>query len=172
MDLYASVKQFWLPLALALACVVAGGLTAAVTAHAATRAASWAAAYLVLVAGVATAGLALGRGLLSPVFPAPGRVGAEFSGWFIGNALVLVGTLSPVSWLVEVGSVLLVISLALIVLGVRSPHPRAGGAQPGPGTVPSASSRGLRTIRTLFLTLVTVLIVSIPIGILLSHLRR
>ena len=46
--------------AIGVLCVIAGGLTAGVTAPAASERSSWASAYLVLVAGVAQVGLGLG----------------------------------------------------------------------------------------------------------------
>lgn len=147
-----SLRRVWPALLVALVSVIAGGLLSAVTAHAATRSASWAAAYLVLVGGVATGGLAAGRALLSSPFPRPARLWVEFALWFAGNAFVLVGTLLSPRWLVEVGSGLLVASLASLVAGDRG------------GTGPVVARR-------LFLALVTVLLVSIPVGVFLSHLR-
>lgn len=146
-------QRFWPAWVLGLSCVIAGGLLSAVTAHAATQAASWASAYLVLVGGVATSGLAAGRGLLSREAPTPARLGIELGLWVAGNALVLIGTLLSPAWFVEAGSVLLVLALASIASGVHK------------GTGPAL-------VRRLFLALVIVLLVSIPVGIALSHLRR
>lgn len=147
------LRRVWPALVLALLCVIAGGLVSAVTAHAATQAASWAAAYLVLVGGVGTGGLAVGRGLFSRVEPTRARLGSELTTWLLGNALVLTGTLLTPAWLVEVGSVLLLVALVSVVAAVY----RGGGAA---------------ILRRLFLTLVIVLLVSIPVGVLISHLRR
>lgn len=147
------VHQMWPALTLGLISIIAGGLLAAITAHAATQSASWASAYLVLVLGVGTAGLSIGRGLLSPGLPSPRRLGTEFALWVGGNALVLAGTLGGPALLVDVGSAALVVSLASVLAGV-------------------VRGRGSRTLRSLFLTLVIVLLVSIPVGIVLSHLRR
>ncbi|HLR58712.1 MAG TPA: hypothetical protein VK098_11085 [Beutenbergiaceae bacterium] len=146
------LRRVWPALLVALVSIIAGGLLSAITAHAATRSASWAAAYLVLVAGVGTGGLAAGRALLSSPFPRPVRVWVEFVLWFAGNALVLAGTLLHPRWLVDVGGGLLVASLASVVAGVRR------------GAGPVAARR-------LFLTLVTVLLISVPVGLLLSHVR-
>lgn len=147
------LRRTWPAQLVALVSVVSGGLLSAISAHAATQAASWAAAYLVLVGGVATAGLATGRTLLSPARPHPARLWVEFALWVTGNALVLIGTLLTPTWLVDVGSGLLVAALAAIVTGVYA-------------------GRGPAIVRRLFLTLVTILLVSIPVGVLLSHLRR
>lgn len=139
-------------LAVALVCTIAGGLVAAVTAHAPTRSASWASAYLVLVGGVATLGLAMGRGILSPDRVPGGRLTGELATWLAGNALVVIGTLAELTWLVDVGGALLVAALALVALGVR------GGRGPG-------------WLQGLFAALVAVLLVSIPVGLFLARLR-
>ncbi|MEO7130044.1 MAG: hypothetical protein ABIZ07_01545 [Dermatophilaceae bacterium] len=138
-------------LTVALASVIAGGLLSAVTARAPSRNASWAAAYLVLVVGIATLGLVLGRGFLSREQPSDRTLLGEFSAWLVGNALVLVGTLSEQTWLLDLGGLLLVTVLALTVLGVRR----------GPG---------LRWVRVGFTSLVLLLLVSIPIGLILARL--
>lgn len=133
--------------------MVGGGLLSAITAHAATQAASWAAAYLVLVLGVGTGGLAVGRALFTPPDSQAGRQREELIVWLLGNALVLAGTLLSPAWLVDAGSVLLVFALGSLLAGVYK-------------------GEGPALLRRLFLTLMTVLLVSIPIGVLISHLRR
>lgn len=148
-----AISRVWPALVIALGSVIAGGLLSAVTAHAATQAASWASAYLVLVGGVGTAGLAIGRGLLSASTPSRGRLWGELGLWMAGNALVMLGTLASPAWLVELGSVMLVAALGSVGAGVYR----------GKGHTP---------LRWLFLTLLVVLAVSIPAGILLSNLRR
>lgn len=105
-------------------CVVAGGLVAAATAPTPTTHASWAAAYLVLVAGVAQVALGLGQAVLTPQAPSRGRVAARLATWNAGNAAVLGGTLAGVLPLVDLGGALLVIGLALLAPAVR------GGAPP------------------------------------------
>lgn len=147
------VSRVWPALVIALVSVIAGGILSAVTAHAATQAASWAAAYLVLVGGVGTAGLAIGRGLVSASTPSNNRLWSERGIWVVGNVLVLAGTLISPAGFVEVGSVLLMVTLWSVGAGVYR-------------------GKGHAALRWLFLTLLVVLIVSIPIGILLSHLRR
>jgi hypothetical protein len=74
-------------------CVVAGGLVAAVTAPAATEHGGRAAAYLVLVAGVAQVGLGFGQALLAPGPLSARLVAIEVAVWNLGNAAVLAGTL-------------------------------------------------------------------------------
>ena len=113
---------------------------------------SWAAAYLVLVGGVATLGLAVGRGFLSPDRASAGRLTGELAAWLLGNAAVVVGTLADATWLVDAGGAVLVVALALVVLGGR------GG-------------RGPRWVRALFSALVVLLLVSIPVGLVLARVR-
>jgi len=148
-----NLRHPWPFFALASLGIIGGGLLSAVTAHSPTQSASWASAYLVLVVGVASGGLGYGLLTLAPQPATPLRTWVEFLTWVLGNAGVLVGTLTtPAGW-VEVGSALMVYTLVSVVLGVRG----------GPG-------RGV--IRWLFITLVSVVAVSIPVGVLLSHLRR
>lgn len=154
------VRHGWPILAIALASTIAGGLVAGITAHAPTQPATWAAGYLVLVGGVATFGLTLGRGLLSAGKLTQQRIGIEFAAWMAGNALVLAGGLVEVPWLVDIGSLLLAVALALVVFGVQH------GGDSGPG-----EAVGPKWMRWLFLALVIVLLISIPIGAVISHLR-
>jgi len=135
-----------------LACVVAGGLVAAVTAHAPTQHASWAAAYLVLVAGVAQVGLGAGVAALAPQPPTPRVWAASLLGWNAGNAAVIAGTVGEVVALVDVGGVLLVLALVLMIWTVRG------------------AATGRRWLLWGFRVLVVVLLVSIPIGLVLAQL--
>ena len=114
-------------------CVVAGGLVAALTAPRPTEHGTWAAAYLVLVAGVSQVGLTVGQSLLAPR-GLPNRTSlAELVTWNGGNAAVLTGTLAGTVWVVDVGGGLLVVTLALVVSAVRG-HPvrMGGGVRPWP----------------------------------------
>jgi hypothetical protein len=137
-------------------CVVAGGLVAAATAPAPSEHGSWAAAYLVLVAGVAQIALGAGQALLAPRTPTPRLVAAQFVTWNAGNAAVLAGTLAGIVPLVDAGGAGLVAALALLVHGVRGAGERGAGG--------GWALRGFRL-------LVAVLLVSIPIGLVLAHVR-
>ncbi|HEY5019315.1 MAG TPA: hypothetical protein VII59_21295, partial [Streptosporangiaceae bacterium] len=79
--------------AMGTACVVAGGLVAAAVAMAPSELGSWAAAYLVLVGGVAQVALGAGLALLAPRPPGRRAVIAGLAGWNAGNGAVLAGTL-------------------------------------------------------------------------------
>ncbi|MEP6796575.1 MAG: hypothetical protein ABI890_00445, partial [Lapillicoccus sp.] len=101
------------------ACVVAGGLVAAVTATAPSEHRSWLAAYLVLVAGVAQVALALGQAVLAPHPPSARTLAVEMAAWNLGNVAVMAGTLAGLTMLVDVGGALLVLSLAMLGAAVR-----------------------------------------------------
>lgn len=140
------------PFALAgLATVVLGGLVAAASGPAGWTKGSWAAAYLVLVTGVAQFGFGAGQAMLAAEPPSAGEVLAEFACWNLGSLLVVVGQLLGSVWAVVVGSVLLVVALLLFLLAVR-------------GTPRTAWVLG-------YLGLVALLLVSIPVGVALSMLR-
>lgn len=136
-------------------CVVAGGLVAAATAATPSAHASWAAAYLVLVAGVAQVGLGLGQAALASRAPSGRRVALEAGAWNVGNAAVLAGVLLGVGPLVDLGGALLVIALALLVHAVRDGRRRDTRA-------------GQWTLYG-FRLLVLILLVSIPIGLVLAR---
>jgi hypothetical protein len=139
------------PLLIGAAAVVAGGLVAAASAPVASERASWAAAYLVLVVGVAQLGLVGGLCRLLDEWPSPGLIGGEFVGWNVGNAAVLAGTLLDVRPAVDAGGVLVVAALLAALAAVRSARP----------------SGALWTYRAL----VVLVLVSVPVGLVLGHLR-
>ncbi len=141
-----------------LVCVIGGGLVAAVTAPTASEHSSWAAAYLVLVGGVAQAGLGLGQALFAAP-TGPGVTATEVAGWNLGNAAVLVGTLLNLTPLVDVGGALLVVTLALLARGLRPSS-----------TVPVHGAR--RYWLHAYRLLVVILLVSIPVGLVLVRVRN
>ncbi len=136
----------------------AGGLLAAVVAHDPTQKPVWASAYLVLVAGLGQVALALGRTLLAPRPAGPGVVARDFVVFALGNAAVVIGTLSDVLRLVDIGGILLVVALGLMVWGVR---PQSGA--------PTQRQPWMVGLLWLYRVLVIVLLVSIPIGLLLAR---
>lgn len=173
--------------AFGVACVIAGGLVAAVTAPAPTEHASWSAAYLVLVAGVAQIGLGAGQALLAAGAPSGRLLAAEFAAFNAGNAAVIAGTVLRVPPVVDAGGVLLVVSLALLLHAVRGSG--ATGVAPGgpdvtaampsgpdvtaaaPGGSVSAGMPGRRWLLLGYRLLVAMLLVSIPVGLVLAGLR-
>lgn len=141
-----------------VACIVGGGLLAAATAYVTTQKTAWATAYLVLVGGIAQAGLGAAVAGLSPL--ASRRLAwTVLIGWNIGNAGVLAGQLSGLVALTDVGGAVLVVSLVLVLIAVRSGR-RAD-------IVLSPTHPG---VLWAFRVLVLVLAVTIPIGLTLAHL--
>lgn len=137
-------------------CIVAGGLLAAITAPQPSEGASWAAAYLVLVGGVAQVAFGFGQGSFNDA-AATRSVVAQLLTWNVGNACVLAGTLAGPTALVDVGGVLLVASLLLLAPGLRRPA--------------AAQSRAGRWLLWAYRAVVAVLLVSIPVGLVLARLR-
>lgn len=133
--------------------VIVGGLLAAVTGPLGLAQGSWVAAYLVLVCGVG--GFGIGT-MQRRAAAGRSRVWArtQLVGWFGGNAAVIVGSLSALPLGVDVGVVLLEGALAIAL--IRSPSV----TEIGP-----LRSWGYRALLLL-------LILSAPIGSVLSHLRH
>ncbi len=133
--------------------VVAGGLVAAVTGPLEWAQGSWLAAYLVLVCGVGGFGIGIIQKRAAAGLPSV-WARTQLGSWVGGNAAVIVGSLSAFPLGVDVGVVLL--GGALVIALIRSPgiaeigHLRSGG----------------------YRALLTVLILSAPIGSVLSHLRH
>lgn len=154
---------------LGVACVIAGGLVAAATAPNPSEHGSWAAAYLVLVAGVAQVGLGVGQAALAVRVPSAASRTAEFAAWNCGNALVIAGTLAGVTALVDLGGALLVAALALLVRGVRGARPTRVAADAPTERAAGGSNQPHRWPLFAFRALVLVLLVSIPIGLVLAR---
>lgn len=131
--------------------VITGGLVAAVTGPLDLERGSWLAAYSVLVCGVAQCALAVGHTVTGAPAPTSQLSWIRLAGWNLGNLLVIVGALLRVPILVDIGAVPLVIAL---VLSFRSTR-HAGRRTPAMG----------------YRLVLLVLIVSIPIGVTLSHAR-
>lgn len=142
-------------IAMGAGAVVLGGLVAAVTGPFGWEHGSWAAAYLVLVVGVAQ--YAMGR--MRPARPRPDRAGwAQVGAWNLGSLLVIGGTLVTTPLLVDLGSGLLVLAL---VLALRAAWPGQGARR----------VRSSALVGHAYRAMLLVLAVSIPVGMLLSHLR-
>ncbi|WP_210418236.1 hypothetical protein [Ruania zhangjianzhongii] len=150
----------WASILIGYSCIVAGGLVAAVTGPLGLERGSWVAAYLVLVGGVAQLALGWVPGELGRAVPVR-SAWVQVAAWNVGNALVIVGTLTGVLIGVDAGSVLLVLALLLAILGTVGP---LGAPAPRPG-------RWRRLLGRAYLGLLVLLAVSIPVGIVLAHLR-
>lgn len=138
-------------------CIVVGGLVAAATAPAPSEHGSWAAAYLVLVAGVAQLVLGVGQAALAAQLPSRRVAEVQALAWNLGNAAVIAGTLLGVTTVVDAGGALLVGALVLFVRTSRTTE-RTGG-------------EALKWARHAFRSLVVLLCMSIPIGLALAQLR-
>jgi len=135
-------------------CVIAGGLVSASTAPSPSEHGSWAAAYLVLVGGVAQVGLGVGQAWLAPDVASTRLTrltNLQLVGWNVGNAAVIGATLSGLTPVVDAGGALLVATLVACVSKVRHP-----------------ARRGLPL--QAFRALVILLLVSIPVGLVLAQL--
>lgn len=144
--------------------VIGGGLVAAVADPLHVARGSWAAAYLVLVVGVAQVALGVLQERLAARPTSPRLRAAELAAWNVGNAAVLGGTLASAEWVVDIGGLLLVVALALFLVAQRP----AGGSGLPPG---SGAGRGRIWAVWVFRGLVVLLLVSIPVGLVLAHLH-
>lgn len=153
-SLAAARRLAALPFAVAgLACIVAGGLLAAVTAPAPSEHGTWAAGYLVLVAGLGQVALGVGQALLAPRTPSARIVAAQTIAWNSSSAAILTGTVAGITSVVDAGGVLLVVALVLLLRGVR------GGKASSPWLVAA------------FRLLVVVLLASTLVGLVLAQTR-
>lgn len=132
--------------------VLAGGLTAAVVAHAPTQPLVWMSAYLVLVAGLGQAGLGVGQAMLSTRLASRRFVAVQWVVLNAANAGVVAGTLLGQAWLVATGITGFVLALAMFLRGV---HGNRGGWQV-----------------QLFRAMVALLTVSAMVGMALSLFRN
>ncbi|NLE78462.1 MAG: hypothetical protein GX610_02600 [Rhodococcus sp.] len=133
-----------------IGCVVLGGVIAAVTGPFDLAHGSWLAAYLVLVGGVAQCAMGLAR-VWNPSPQPTWWAWTQLGSWNLGNVAVIVGTLTALPLVVDLGSVGLVVAL---VIALHAPRVGSGAA--------------LWTYRALLLLLA----LSIPVGVVLAHLRN
>ncbi|MGF3057130.1 hypothetical protein [Microbacterium sp. YY-01] len=142
--------------AMGVVAVIAGGLVAAVTDPLEVYRGSWMAAYLVLVVGVAQVSMAIARWLW-PTERSTITLGwAQLVLWNSGNATIIAGTLLASPCAVIAGSVLLVAAVAIALMVTRWRRQRG--------------IRGLWLF--VFRAFMVVLVVSIPVGVILSTLRH
>lgn len=107
-----------------IACIsiIAAGFISAITAFSPSYYASWVVAYLVLVVGVAQLMLGFGQAYLAEKAPSRSLLMAEIVLFNAANIATVAGTL--LGWLVVVyiGAILMILSLALFLWGVRIAH--------------------------------------------------
>lgn len=134
-------------------CVVAGGLVAAVTGPLELDDGSWLAAFLVLIAGVAPIGFGVGQALLASTCPSGRTVRTELIAWYLGVVATIVGTLVNAPIVASIGSLLVAGTVAAFLIAVRG------------------ATRG-RAASMLYRVIAAVVLVSVPVGIVLSWARR
>ncbi|MGH2633003.1 MAG: hypothetical protein ACRDG3_06300 [Tepidiformaceae bacterium] len=139
-----------------VACVVVGGLISAIAASSPSENSSWAVAYLVLVAGVAQVVVGVGQARLAARPVSSRMLAAEFLTWNVGNAGVIAGQLLGYQYILDVGGVVLAAALVLFFLGVRRARPRVNWER-----------WSLYAYRAVLL----VVLVSIPIGLIIGHIK-
>lgn len=132
-------------------CIIGGGLIAAVTSPLQLAKGSWLAAYLVLIAGVAQLLLAQQQHLLDPGQDQRRAEWFTLAFWVLGNAAVITGSLQAAPCFVDAGGVLLTVAIILAWVRIRGTRMRALG--------------------TVLCFVYAVIVASIPIGLILAHLR-
>src|SRR5690554_5965721 len=132
--------------------IIGGGLTAAVTGPLNLADGSWAAAFAVLIGGVAQYTIGVVQDALASKRPTKRVVLAELVAWNAGCLAVILGTVTTLPIIVHVGGLSLVAALALLIVTVR------GRAEP-------------RWALWTYRTLLVIILVSIPIGLTLAHVR-
>jgi len=136
------------------AAVVLGGLIAAVTGPLDLSKGSWAAAYLVLVAGAAQVVMGSARRRW-PRSGSDAQGWAQFASWNVGNIAVIAGTVMGSTVVVFVGAALLVVALVLAFVATFRLQGRAD-----------------RMLLLWVRILLVLLAISIPIGVALSAIRN
>ncbi|GAB3038856.1 hypothetical protein GCM10027052_18180 [Parafrigoribacterium mesophilum] len=133
--------------------VIAGGVLSAAAAPAPSYTASWAVAYIVLVAGVAQLVLGLGQAQLASHQP-PGRVvAAEAVAFNLAHVAVLLGTIIGAAWMVDIGAALIVVALGLFIWSVRG------------------ASAGNRWMLYGFRVMILIVLITTPIGVVIANLK-
>ncbi|ASK65640.1 hypothetical protein CFK39_07095 [Brachybacterium avium] len=149
----ASSRDIFAFRALAGLWIITGGLVAAVTAPLSLEHGSWSAAFQVLVGGVLQAGLGIAQYALAGPRVSRGTLLAEILTWNLGCLAVIGGTVLTAPLLVDLGGLLLVATMVLMIRAV-------GRGTQGPAWA-------VWTYRAVLL----LTMVSIPIGLVLAHLR-
>ena len=139
--------------------VVAGGAVAAVTRPTGFELGPWLAAFLVLVGGVAQIALGAGQAWVADRVPASATVRSELAVWNVGLAATMAGSLLPAPLLTALGAVAVLIALALFLSATR-PH------------LDAAAAVAPRWARILYPLGIVVVLISTPIGLVLSWTRH
>lgn len=135
-------------------CIVTGGLVAAATGPMGFDHGSWLAAYLVLVGGVAQIALGGGQAWLARRVPRARSTRVEAWSWNVGAAAVVSGTLSSLPIVTSIGGLASAVALGLFVRGAREMRP------------------GQRVAGHLYRGIATLVLLSIPVGMVLAWMRH
>lgn len=146
-------------------CVVLGGLVAAVTGPLGLTDGSWLAAYLVLVGGVAQVAMGAARTWCRQDAQRSSWAWTQIGTWNLGNVAVIGGTVVGEPVAVDLGSMLLFVALAIALHAARPSALFAGDARAAVALAPRPVLWGYRA-------LLVVLLVSIPVGMVLAHVRH
>ncbi len=135
-------------------CIIGGGIVAAVSRPTDFVAGSWVAAYLVLVGGVAQILLGVGQAALTTQPVRDSTAAAEAVLWNVGVIATIGGTLASAPALTTIGGLATAAALLAFLVAVRR--------------------QGDREIRLAlaFQALVTVVLLSVPIGLTLAWTRH
>lgn len=136
------------------ACIIAGGIVAAVTRPTGFDLGSWLAAYLVLVGGVAQIALGAGQAWLAAEPPRATTVKTELATWNLGVAATIVGSLTATPVVTTLGGIVSAVALVVFLVGVRTPGPAP------------------RWARIVYCSVVTFVLCSIPVGLALAWIRH
>lgn len=137
--------------ALGAASIVSGGLIAAVTDPLQLEQGSWLAAYLVLIGGVGQIVLADQQHLLQLPTHSTRSEWFTLVFWVLGNLSVVTGSLTSLPVLVDLGGAALIVAVLLAWLRTRGTGRRLLGW----------------AVRLVYF----IVIASVPIGMLLAHIR-
>lgn len=141
-------------LAISVGCVVVGGFTAAVSRPTGFALGPWAAAYLVLVGGVAQGALSVGQAWLSSGVPTRGVVQGEAIAWSLGVVGTLLGQFVHAPLITTAGGVATAIALIMFLRSVRD------------------SGRGPRWALPAYRGFIVVVLASTPVGLVLAWTGR
>ena len=136
--------------AVGLGGIIVGGLIAAISTPVDLAKGPWAAAFLVLVTGVAQIGLGLCQAWLAHDPPSRRTVMWQLASWNLGGAFTIIGTMAHLQPVTAIGSVLVVVCLIQFLFGV------------------GRTDKGPRWALTTFRALVIVIAASTPIGLIIG----
>jgi hypothetical protein len=149
-DRWPAIRPFAL---IGAACVVSGGLVAAVARPLGFALGSWLAAFLVLVGGVAQLALGAGQAWWRDQRPSRRRVAVESWTWNVGVAATIAGSLLATPALTTVGGAATAAALVVFLDAMRS-------------------STGPRWALLAYRAVLVLVLVSTPVGLVLAWTRH